>query len=84
MSHVVVINSVTLDEVVQGPGRAEEDTRGGFSLGGWAVRSMNDEIQAAVNSRVAEAGGLRDRRLPAAALTPSPVLPAAIRPPRSP
>ena len=56
---MIVINSVTLDGVMQGPGRAEEDTRGGFTLGGWAARTMNDEIQAAVNSRVAEAGGLR-------------------------
>jgi dihydrofolate reductase len=59
VSQVIVINSVTLDGVVQGPGRAEEDTRGGFSLGGWAARTMNEEIQSAVNSRVAEAGGLR-------------------------
>ena len=31
MSHVVVINSVTVDGVMQGPGRAEEDTREGFT-----------------------------------------------------
>jgi hypothetical protein len=37
MSHVVVINSVTLDGVMQGPGRAGEDTREGFRFGGWAV-----------------------------------------------
>lgn len=59
MSQVIVINSVTVDGVMQGPGRAEEDTRGGFTLGGWAALAMNDEIQSAVNSRVAQAGGLR-------------------------
>lgn len=59
MSEVIVINSVTVDGVLQGPGRAEEDTRGGFTLGGWAAPAMNDEIQGAVNARVAQAGGLR-------------------------
>ncbi|HEY6744168.1 MAG TPA: dihydrofolate reductase family protein [Mycobacteriales bacterium] len=59
MSQVIVINSVTLDGVMQGPGRPEEDTRGGFALGGWAAPTMNDEVQAAVNQRVTEAGGLR-------------------------
>ncbi len=59
MSQVIVINSVTLDGIMQGPGRPEEDTRGGFVFGGWAAATMNDEVQAAVNQRVTEAGGLR-------------------------
>jgi dihydrofolate reductase len=33
---VVVINHVSLDGVLQGPGRADEDTRDGFRHGGWA------------------------------------------------
>jgi len=37
MGKVVVMNHVTLDGVMQGPGRPDEDTRGGFSRGGWAV-----------------------------------------------
>jgi hypothetical protein len=36
MSKVVVINHVTLDGVMQAPGRPEEDTRDGFTHGGWA------------------------------------------------
>ena len=59
MSRIVVINSVTLDGVMQGPGRAEEDTRDGFTHGGWAALTMNDEVQQAVNERVVQAGGLR-------------------------
>jgi dihydrofolate reductase len=37
MGKVVVMNHVTLDGVMQGPGRQDEDPRGGFSDGGWAV-----------------------------------------------
>jgi dihydrofolate reductase len=59
VSQIVVINSVTLDGVVQSPGRLEEDTRDGFTLGGWAAGAMNEQVQEEVNSRVARAGGLR-------------------------
>ena len=34
---IVVINHLTLDGVMQSPGRPDEDTRGGFSHGGWAI-----------------------------------------------
>ncbi len=43
MGKVVVVNHVTLDGVMQAPGRAEEDTRGGFQHGGWAIAG-NDEV----------------------------------------
>jgi dihydrofolate reductase len=36
VSKVVVFLSVTLDGVMQAPGRADEDPRGGFEHGGWA------------------------------------------------
>jgi dihydrofolate reductase len=59
MGKVVVINSVTLDGVMQSPGRAEEDTRGRFTHGGWAARYVDDQALAAIQTRVAEGGGLQ-------------------------
>ncbi len=37
MGKVVVITNLTLDGVMQAPGRPDEDTRGSFMHGGWAV-----------------------------------------------
>ena len=36
MGRIVVFASVTLDGVMQAPGRPDEDTRDGFQHGGWA------------------------------------------------
>jgi dihydrofolate reductase len=41
MSKVVVVNHVSLDGVMQAPGRPDEDPRGGFEHGGWA-QPQND------------------------------------------
>lgn len=43
MRKIVVVESLTLDGVMQAPGRADEDVRGGFEHGGWAV-PYNDEV----------------------------------------
>jgi dihydrofolate reductase len=37
MSRVVAFTSLTLDGVMQAPGRPDEDRRGGFEHGGWAT-----------------------------------------------
>ncbi|MGV8979486.1 MAG: dihydrofolate reductase family protein [Cellulomonas sp.] len=43
MATVSVFQSMTLDGVMQGPGRPDEDTRGGFTAGGWA-RGYEDDV----------------------------------------
>jgi len=45
MRSITVTMWVTLDGVVQGPGRADEDTRGGFTHGGWG-RRYDDEVMS--------------------------------------
>jgi dihydrofolate reductase len=47
MPKVVVLNHLTLDGVMQAPGRPNEDLRGGFAHGGWAV-PRNDPVMGSV------------------------------------
>ena len=60
MSRIVVMNHVTLDGVMQAPGRPGEDPRGGFTHGGWANRSEtpDEAIGKAMGERMAAGGGL--------------------------
>ncbi|HCU48843.1 MAG TPA: deaminase [Micromonosporaceae bacterium] len=57
MSRVLVTNHLTLDGVMQAPGRADEDRRGGFEHGGWA-QARNDEVMGRyMGERMAAGGG---------------------------
>jgi dihydrofolate reductase len=47
MRHLIVIEFITLDGVIQSPGRPDEDTSGGFVHGGWA-RPFADPVQFAL------------------------------------
>ena len=56
MSKVVVLNHLTLDGVMQAPGRPDEDRRDGFAHGGWA-RPRGDAVAEALGG-IAESGAL--------------------------
>ena len=58
MSRIVVFNNVTLDGVMQAPGRPDEDTRGGFQHGGWALPYADPGIGKAAGESMATTGGL--------------------------
>ncbi|HTC73225.1 MAG TPA: dihydrofolate reductase family protein, partial [Solirubrobacteraceae bacterium] len=51
---VIVMNSISLDGVMQSPGRPDEDTRGGFECGGWAVPYGDDSLVAKMGERMGE------------------------------
>lgn len=54
---VVVVNHVTLDGVMQGPGRPDEDTRDGFDHGGWAEGAEDPAAIEAIGARMSTPGG---------------------------
>jgi dihydrofolate reductase len=56
VSKVVVFTSLTLDGVMQAPGRPDEDRRGGFEHGGWA-RPYGDEVMGRVMGEGMAKGG---------------------------
>lgn len=58
MRKIIVVNNVSLDGVMQAPGRPDEDTRGGFAHGGWA-QPYNDPVMAeAMGEAMAKDGAL--------------------------
>jgi dihydrofolate reductase len=56
MGKVVVVENVTLDGVMQAPGGADEDVRGGFPYGGWA-QPYADHVMAETMGRGMGADG---------------------------
>jgi dihydrofolate reductase len=58
MGRVVVVENVTLDGVMQAPGRPDEDRRGGFARGGWAVPYMDSVLGQVMEADMARGGAL--------------------------
>jgi len=58
MRKVVVFMNLTLDGVMQAPGRADEDTRGGFEHGGWAMPYADQEMGKVAAESMATTGAL--------------------------
>jgi dihydrofolate reductase len=57
MAKVIVMNGLTLDGVMQAPGRPDEDPRGGFEHGGWGRPYGDEEMVAKWGQRLAELTG---------------------------
>jgi len=58
MSRIVVVNNLSLDGVMQAPGRPDEDVRGDFAHGGWAVPYFDAVMGEAMGRRMAAPGAL--------------------------
>lgn len=58
MGKIVVTESVTLDGVMQAPGRAGEDTRDGFRHGGWAGPYADPVMMRVMGAGMAATGAL--------------------------
>jgi dihydrofolate reductase len=57
MGKVIVMNWVTLDGVMQAPGRPDEDRRDGFAHGGWGIPYGDETTVAQLGERLAERTG---------------------------
>lgn len=62
MGKLTVITNLTLDGVMQAPGRPDEDERGGFAHGGWATPYSSDAMGRVLGSGTGEAAMLLGRR----------------------
>lgn len=58
MGTISVFQSITLDGVMQSPGRPDEDTRGGFTHGGWGQGYQDDISMRIAGQAMARNGAL--------------------------
>ncbi len=62
MGKITVVNNVSLDGVMQAPARPDEDTRGGFTHGGWAIPYQDSIIAKKMGEMMASGNGSLIRR----------------------
>ena len=62
MAKITVVNHLTLDGVMQAPGRADEDTHGGFAHGGWAAPYNDDVMNRRLSASISGGPLLLGRR----------------------
>ena len=58
MARITVVNNLTLDGVMQGPGHPDEDRRDGFEHGGWAAPYADEVSAGYATSSMGTTGGL--------------------------
>jgi dihydrofolate reductase len=58
MTRIVVFMNLTLDGVMQAPGRPDEDARGGFAHGGWAIPYADPVMGRVAAESMATTGAL--------------------------
>jgi dihydrofolate reductase len=58
MSRLVVFTNVTLDGVMQAPGRPDEDTRDGFAHGGWGAPYFDAVMGEVMGAHMAKPGAI--------------------------
>src|SRR5438094_2887770 len=56
MGKLVVSEFMSLDGVIQAPAGADEDTEGGFTLGGWTHGYWHDDIGAHFFAAITQCG----------------------------
>jgi dihydrofolate reductase len=58
MAKLVVTNHLSLDGVMQAPGGRDEDTRGGFTRGGWTAPYADEVMGRFMGERITSGGAL--------------------------
>ena len=52
MRKIIVLEHISLDGVIQAPGRPDEDTQGGFAYGGWIAGYSDESLGTALRKQM--------------------------------